>query len=532
MENTNIDEILITPLSSITLSNKNDNDDEDDYKLKIKNLEDTVLDLSNPLFLRIKAIEFYNKILNEKGDEKGDEKCDENDIIIDNMVDIIRKLCIMYQMSQTNVIKEYLYELAVNAKIPILHKIICAENLCPDIKGYEAVNILCKNLVDVPTPCKVNTILLLIKSPHKKYQMYARDYFCDVIDDITLDCDYRYKTILSLEKHTDNLYHTKESCLVFIKNINNDPYYRILAGQRLLHKCKIRKYRNDVEDILLNFAHNKELDYNLRADAADIILSSGYKENKKKAEDIIKDLSNIDGITRSIFDNAQNVHTKDIEEGVMEMMEYISSVDTLLDNEKKPITFKYVSDKIIKLISEHTKKVDNNFIKKINASLNRIYMDSAVYSKYNYSLKHILVKIWSIIQNNKHCKEMEKRLLEELVDMSGTCSSGFATRLVNTISGFGLVDLKISWKEQIKGNLAGRLNNLIMNIKDPDLQNDILYELTLNSSDYEKRKNFLKFFREVLPNIKEDMYNEFNQNLNDTDFDLYMRMAISCYEGY
>jgi hypothetical protein len=52
----------------------------------------------------------------------------------------------------------------------------------------------------------------------------------------------------------------------------------------------------------------------------------------------------------------------------------------------------------------------------------------------------------------------KKRLLEELIDMYGTCSSGFSSRLVNVISGYGDFNLNISWRDQIIANFTGRLN--------------------------------------------------------------------------
>ena len=63
---------------------------------------------------------------------------------------------------------------------------------------------------------------------------------------------------------------------------------------------------------------------------------------------------------------------------------------------------------------------------------------------------------------------MKKRLLEELEEMSGTCSSGFASRLVNVISGFGDFKLTISWRDQIIANFTGRLNARARDITNDD----------------------------------------------------------------
>ena len=48
---------------------------------------------------------------------------------------------------------------------------------------------------------------------------------------------------------------------------------------------------------------------------------------------------------------------------------------------------------------------------------------------------------------------------------------------------------------------------------------------------YDKRGNFLKFFRKNISFIREEMYLEFKDDITSPDFDLYFRKAISHYEG-
>ena len=65
----------------------------------------------------------------------------------------------------------------------------------------------------------------------------------------------------------------------FFNNQKNRTLYRILAGQYLIQKCKL-KNTQDIELILLSFSQDPDLDYNLRADAADVILRLGSLQNK------------------------------------------------------------------------------------------------------------------------------------------------------------------------------------------------------------------------------------------------------------
>ena len=164
--------------------------------------------------------------------------------------------------------------------------------------------------------------------------------------------------------------------------------------------------------------------------------------------------------------------------------------------------------------------------------------------------------------------------------MSGTCSSGFVGRLINTLSGFSDLTINISFQDQIISNFIGRLNSYTRKISDMSspFYNDRLYdvlelmlrnmnipknkaikliidehlennrkekidfaieyfseqvinEMTVNSNEYNDRRHFLLFFRTYLPFLREELYDEFKEYVNVFEFDLTIRKAISLYEG-
>jgi len=174
-----------------------------------------------------------------------------------------------------------------------------------------------------------------------------------------------------------------------------------------------------------------------------------------------------------------------------------------------------------------------------------------------------MVKLWSYICSNENKNEMQKRLLQELEDMAGTCSSGFISRLVNTISGFGDLSIKISFEDQIVSNFSARLNSYAQKICDDDsifrntifedvkklylkenpektvdvntvveeFYDSVLNEMMLSSSDYKNRPSFLLFFRTYMSKIREEMFTEFIDYVSESEFDLYFRKALSYYDG-
>ena len=464
-------------------------------------------------------------------------------------------------------------------------------------RGYESLNNIFQNLNlkenNISTPYIIDVLCILIKS--KNYDKECDIYFRKIINNIKLDCDYRYKIILSLEKKDIKNYKffIINAFLDFLKYENNMTMYRILSGQYLLlQNYEITdEIKTEIQEIILSFANDNELDYNIRADAADTLMGLGNDIYKAKGREIIMELGIIGGDVKTIFQNAQNVHTDEIEKSVYEILEYLLLYPTYKIN-NIIIDFDYI-EKEIKIFIQNYEIIKKE---KILISLNRIKLDRTLYSKFNNTLSNIIVKVWSYIIGHKDSDELFKRLLEELEDMSGTCSSGYLSRLVNVISGFDeKFKLRISFEDQIISNFNGRLNAFVKKItysdspfyknklndvvelyinSDKNLKNEIIKqiesseyltdlppmkkiiekylhqnkddkinycielfsentinEMMLDSSKFKDRQNFLLFFRTYLPILKEELYKEFTEFIDDTDFDLYIRKAISSYEG-
>jgi len=318
---------------------------------------------------------------------------------------------------------------------------------------------------------------------------------------------------------------------------------------------------------------------------------------KVRGRNIIMELGGVEGRVRTVFDNAQNVHITEVEESVGEVLEYFA----MMVVNKENIDYDYVREQVVGILKEMKENMDEDEYKerekKVGVALTRINLDRALYSKYNSTLSNILIKVWCYLSGHDNEEEMRKRLIEELEEMSGTCSTGFASRLINVISGFGEFNIRISWEDQIVANFAGRLNaaarkiveensifkkerledmmKLWFNTRDqlklkdsitkklqkskfitenPTLKDvideylseereskvdevleyfaeNVLNEMALPSSSTDERLHFSLFFRTYVAYIREEMYAEFKEYLDDTSFDLYMRKAMMHYEG-
>lgn len=448
-----------------------DHDIEDVFEQEItfdnENIEtdkicEILTDFMRPLKTRLLAIDLYYHHFGEK------------------VIEVLKRLVSLFMISNSFLIEEYICLICLQSNINLTLKLETAKDLClyGNGKNYSVLStliseseIIPENLEDeVPIPMRVSAICELMT--HSDYKTEALKYMTEIINNNWQECEYRYKIILSLktifdmkkqwvkdpleiERLNDNYLFFEKSCLVgFLSNIENSLMYRILCGQTLL-----QRYRESIEDLLLDISYNSKNNYNSRADAADVVLRYGRDDFKSKAKTIIRELGKT-GENNTIYNNAQNAHTEEIESSALESLIRLSEEPLAKNDMNLEIDFDFVENKINAMT-----KYEN-----ICIALNRIRYDNALYSHLHFSLKSALVYVYSFImkQSLDDQESLLKRLLQELDESADICSTGIMERIVNTLSGFsGDYGLRISFQDQITANLNGRLNLKIRNLSLP-----------------------------------------------------------------
>ena len=487
-----------------------ENTTEEKVEITPENSYRILCDLSLDIHTRLEALKIYSL-------DQG----------YDNVLEVVNRLCMMYEFSGTKILRMYLYKISTTDILPPFLRSIIATSLFyhdpKDVGSYEAINEIYPLLMDQGAPYRLEFLKLLMRAEHKEYQNKAENYLNSLVTENQLNCDFRYKIILGLEGEFENF--SRSACITFMTNTKNETKYRILACQNIICNEVASQNAENAENILLSFAQDEKVEYNTRADATDILLNSKNLERKELAKQIILELGKTD-TGKTIYDNAQNVHDKELEKSVKEAIEFLSSYTTMKINGTE-INLDYVSEKV----SQHAKflSVSQATLDKIKIAINRISMDKAIYSSFSYKLSHVLVLIYTYISGHDAEKELKKRLIEELEYMADLCSSGFVSNLVNVISGFGDFSVRISWRDQILANITGRLNAKIRDMDNLKLQEKILSEMTIK--EQVDRPTFMKFFRESVGSIHNEMYEEFKEYLTDADFELYFKGAMSSYES-
>ena len=439
-------------------------------------------------------------------------------------------------------------------------KIIFADRLIPSeaklniTSGFYLANYLehCYDLyleiLECPytrLPDRAECCKFLYHSNEAKYRPAIEKHITEIIE-TDGDDDMRYETIacfvtdtgvatryLGAPLEVEDVDQTLISKL-FLKFIKTKPdiFYTIMASEFLLEQtilgmpiacddCKesdmitfdqegeqcecgnSTKYgypcvKDDVCQNLLNVATDKDLDDRTRADAADVLINHSIEPYCKTARNVIFEIGE-DGqaeLEKNVFSNKENVHLLNDT-----FVKYIEKQHT--NNVGSLSNINFICEEIESMADN---EYDDEDIFKIRKSIDRIMLETTLHTERRISTSEIFRLIWAIIHDHAQKEQLLIRLMEELIDMSNTCSSGHAKRLVNVMVGFtddleGSIDIK----DQLVANIKARLMATIKHL--PEEQSSSLLEAMIGDAD--EKIPFINHIMAVLPDIKKELIEEF-----------------------
>lgn len=439
----------------------------------------------------------------------------------------------------------------------------------PSQSMKQFVRILLKQMEDLPTNIRCRMLEYVYEADDIEYIQTLRSWLCK--EDMEIACrvywlkQLSYYPLYTEEQHLEDwiskvflhisspfhrnkivmdAFHTYEendrfSIYINImreyKKIFEDPVmYRVTFSQNLVKKDEMEDKSFLVECLeeLATIMNDPHYPFESQADICDFFLNTEHEiirtNYHEKAELKMQELFRENMVSElSIYANRQNVHSSSIEQSAQEMLEKLHEKYGL-----RPTTLEQLQQWRLEMEAwDHYQQQDDVSQQKVSLCMNRIFFDKRLYGNTKDTLVTIFGLVWRHIHHSEHENELQQRLLEEMMEASGQCSTGIAVRLVNTLSGYDDFMLKISYKEAILSKVMHHMNTKIMEIQDAQLQEVLLYEMILPPSEYIKRKNFLKFFRTNIAEIKELLYQEYQEFVSDTDFDLYLKQALTVYEG-
>lgn len=357
---------------------------------------------------------------------------------------------------------------------------------------------------------------LLYHSGDEKYLPLIETTLSDVVTS-DLDDDTRYQTIANYVTNTgiatkflSNVLQIEEInqsllAALFLKFINTkaDYYYIVMSCEFLLEQTANKDIYEEVCKKLLTIANETTLDDRTRADAADVLLRNNIEPYCTEAQAIIQAIgeSGQTEIEKTVYSNKENVHKlSDVfEKYIMAMYKkYIGKMPKLDDVTN---AIEDLSDNL---------NLDDDTVFKIRQSIDRIMLEPTLHTVHKISTSNIFRVVWTVIHTEftgEHLVSLQHRFLEELEDMSNTCSSGHAKRLVNVMVGFtdaleGAVDIV----DQFVANIKARLMATIKNMKDEDVKDALMESMTERGAG---KRAFNEHILSVAETVRSELFNEF-----------------------
>lgn len=180
-------------------------------------------------------------------------------------------------------------------------------------------------------------------------------------------------------------------------------------------------------------------------------------------------------VIKTVYADSQNVHNSKINNSVIRSATKLCELyNVKLENE---IENKRQNSFILSEIEAILKRGHKNASAIIEKSIEYIRISTATFGEKRLSLCDILVSVWLFIINHAQRADLELRLIEELKDMNGLCSTGHVARLVNVIQGFTSseeLQIRISDAEQCKAVVGQYLSNVLKECKDENVLDGIL----------------------------------------------------------
>lgn len=387
----------------------------------------------------------------------------------------------------------------------------------------------------------------LYGSDADNYVSVAQEYLAEIIETLSIPSEKRYGLIASFISKAgviNDMNMSKiripynEEFICYLQNLffyeeKNGVRERILSGQHMMTMETLDgSEKIAIGDVILTIALDPLAEVNVKADAADVLMRLGTAEQREKAREVLvqmgysavsADSENIMDRVKTVYNYSQNVHDENISESVSKFIEMM-----IKDSTVKVIPFKDVYSRTIDLIRKRGLSTADKL--KAIRSLNRVKIDTATFTEHKVSSAEIFVHVWIRIQKYEGETRalLEERLVEELVEMGDTCSSGHGGRFVNVLSSVGTegVELRIGYDSQICANLTGRINARIRDIPDDEVREAVTVGM-MTIAEKEDNEAYAEFIIPTLEELRTELYKEFvdGNYISALEFEKYFDSA-------
>ncbi len=280
--------------------------------------------------------------------------------------------------------------------------------------------------------------------------------------------------------------------------------------------------RNKVLEYILDVADDVNETVYARSECADILISIGEGNEVIFGQQIIDDLGELynKNKEKTIYTNAQNAHNETINENTRNIVRtlYKDYLTKFSYNELISLSLEKTQDIMYRLCKEPTE------ITLIQKFLYRIMTDPFRFERL--SLVDIFNLVCFKIETIESKEEIYKRLFEEALDCNETCTTGYFTRIVNTLNGF-LTEKDLTFyinpRDELRSVIFARINKSIRDLSEKSR------ESVLESLEEKKLDTFYEFMEIYSP--EDELREEYKKLLTEEEFNSIFNRCVDEFVG-
>jgi hypothetical protein len=385
-----------------------------------------------------------------------------------------------------------------------------------DIHPFFKLKAIAENR-EISPEDRMQAVRFMCYIPHKEGLQNCLEACKAVVFDETLDVYSRYGFFSTNEKHfklSDEIVYLMHPLFWQTAVKKKYPLELTLLSARFVLGSyhAVDEIRQSVLDWLIDIADDENEDHRVRADAADAMICCGEWDEVEWAKEIIAKL----GGSGDLYSNAENTHDETVVNSTRNILRALKAMWKAEDVAGITVEDSY------KLVAGYITSHEDE--EKLRGFLYRVMTDPTKWE--TLKMIDILALINKTIVNHESREEMSRRLFEEMIEASGTCTTGYVTRLVNVLQGFVQgreFSLRVAPKDEIRSVIFARLNAQLRNL--PHSQREAVLE-SMIEKDKSAVNEFLFWF-----DLRDDLWEEYKELLPRGEFDEIAERTYDEYAG-
>jgi hypothetical protein len=370
---------------------------------------------------------------------------------------------------------------------------------------------------------RIQCVRYMCYIPYKDYVLHCVEASKSIIEEDKYDIYNRYYFFANNMRNSKldgHVVHELHPYFFFLSSVRTYPLELTLMTARYIvsQYDYLSDERNAVLEYLLDIADDKDESVYARSECADILLTLGEGNEIIFANQVIEELGDLynENKNKTIYTNAQNAHNESINENTRNIIRalYKEYLLTKTYNDLSKMSYEPIHRELL--------GINNEVEDKLHSFFYRVMTDPFRFERL--SLSDILFLVYNKISTFENKNELMKRLLEEIIDCDMTCTTGYFTRIVNTLNGFVTnTCFTINPRDELRSVIFARINTNIRRL--PEKTRERVLE-ALEEGEHSVFEEFMDYY-----SPEDEIRKEYEGLLKEEEFDEIFKKCVNEFMG-